>query len=124
ATMFHGAGSGDGPRGTYLRLLSLLAYELLGGQRSVVETTGRISPVASLTEGGNVVLRRGITDDYPGSGAMLAELRPIVGGAEPTVAPIEPPVREPLHDPELELMPDPIASRSAEPETIRRDVDA
>ena len=124
ATLIHGTGAASGPRGSNLRLLTLLAYELLGGQRSVVETTGRISPVASLTEGGNVVLRRGITDEYPGSGAMLAELRQIVGGAEPTVAPVEPPVREPLHDLEPELLPDSIASRSAEPETIDRKVGA
>src|SRR3984893_11023990 len=88
ATLVHGTGAANGPRGSYLRLFTLLAYELLGGQRSVVETTGRISPIARLTEGGNVVLRRGITDDYPGSAAMLAELRPIVGGAEPTAPPV------------------------------------
>src|SRR5260370_12291633 len=118
ATLIHGTGAANGPRGSYLRLLTLLAYELLGGQRSVVETTGRISPVASLTEGGNVVLRRGITDDYPGSAAMLAEFREIVGGAERTVAPIEPLVREPLHDPEPELLPDSIISRRTPPETV------
>jgi serine/threonine protein kinase/TPR repeat protein len=120
ATLIHGAGAGNGPRGSYLRLLTLLAYELLGGQRSVVENTGRISPVASLTEGGNLVLRRGITDDYPGSAAMLAELRQIVGGAEPTVAPVEPIVLEPEHEPEPELLPDPIASRGAESEAIHQ----
>jgi serine/threonine protein kinase/TPR repeat protein len=120
ATLIHGTGAANGPRGSYLRLLTLLAYELLGGQRSVVETTGRISPIASLTEGGNVVLRRGITDDYPGSAAMLAELRPIVGGAEPTVAPVEPLVREPLYAQDPELVPGSSAIRSAEPETIHR----
>ena len=119
ATLVQGAGGGGGPRGSYLRLLSLLAYELLGGQRSVVETSGRISPVASLTEGGNVVLRRGITDDYPGSAVMLTELRQIVGGAEPTVAPMTAvtpaeivPVEvapEPPYDPE----PDPTYSTGA-----------
>ena len=123
ATLIQGAGAGNGPRGSHLRLLSLLAYELLGGQRAVVETSGRISPVASLTEGGNVVLRRGITDDYPGSAAMLAEFREIVGGAERTVAPIEPLVREPLHDPEPELLPDSIISRSTTPETVHGTVD-
>jgi serine/threonine protein kinase/TPR repeat protein len=122
ATLIQGAGAGSGPRGSYLRLLSLLAYELLGGQRSVVETTGRISPVASLTEGGNVVLRRGITDDYPGSAAMLAELRQIVGGAEPTVAPVEPLVSEPRYDPEPDLLASSIVERSAKPETIHSTV--
>ncbi len=118
ATLIQGAGAGNGPRGSHLRLLGLLAYELLGGQRAVVETSGRISPVASLTEGGNVVLRRGITDDYPGATAMLAEFREIVGGAEPTVAPVEPLLRESLHDPEPELLPDPIVSQSTTPETV------
>jgi TPR repeat protein len=118
ATLIHGTGPASGPRGSYLRLLTLLAYELLGGQRSTVETTGRISPVSSLTEGGNVVLRRGITDDYPGSAAMLTELRQIVGGAEPTVAPVEPPVPEPL--PEPKPLVGSIPDRSAEPETIHR----
>jgi TPR repeat protein/tRNA A-37 threonylcarbamoyl transferase component Bud32 len=118
ATLIHGVGEGSGPRGSYLRLLTLLAYELLGGQRSVVENTGRISPVASLTEGGNLVLRRGITDDYPGSAAMLAELRQVVGGAEPTVAPVESLVSEPLHEPEPEFLPDPIPTRSTESEVV------
>jgi TPR repeat protein/tRNA A-37 threonylcarbamoyl transferase component Bud32 len=117
ATLIHGTGAANGPRGSYLRLLTLLAYELLGGQRSVVETTGRISPVASLTEGGNVVLRRGITDDYPGSEAMLAELRQSVGGAEPTVDPL---VREPPRDQDPELLADSIGSQSAEPEIRHR----
>jgi serine/threonine protein kinase len=120
ATLIHGTGAANGPRGSYLRLLTLLAYELLGGQRSVVEATGRISPIASLTEGGNVVLRRGITDDYPGSAAMLAELRSIVGGAEPTVAPVEPLVREPPYHQDPELVPGSIAGPSAEPEPIHR----
>jgi serine/threonine protein kinase/TPR repeat protein len=119
ATLIHGAGAANGPRGSYLRLLTLLAYELLGGQRSVVENTGRISPVASLTEGGNLVLRRGITDDYPGSAAMLAELRQIVGGAEPTVAPVESFAPEPAYDPEPELLPDPVVSRDTESEVVR-----
>jgi serine/threonine protein kinase len=124
ATLIHGTGAANGPRGSYLRLLTLLAYELLGGQRSVVETTGRISPIATLTEGGNVVLRRGITDDYPGSSAMLAELRSIVGGAEPTVAPVEPLVREPPPDQDPELVPGSVGGPGAKPETIHRVVSA
>jgi serine/threonine protein kinase/TPR repeat protein len=101
ATLVQGAGATGGPRSSYLRLLSLLTYELLGGQRTIVETSGRISPVTTLSEGGNLVLRRGITDDYPGATAMLAELRQIVGGAEPTVAPIATvlPVTEPPEEP-------------------------
>jgi TPR repeat protein/tRNA A-37 threonylcarbamoyl transferase component Bud32 len=108
ATLVQGAGASGGPRSSYLRLLSLLAYELLGGQRIVVETSGRISPVTALSEGGNVVLRRAITDDYPGATAMVAELRQVVSGAEPTVAPIaaalpvaEPPAKESAPVPEI-----------------------
>jgi serine/threonine protein kinase len=118
ATLVQGTGASGGPRGSYLRLLSLLAYELLGGQRNVVETTGRISPVASLTEGGNIVLRRGITDDYPGSAAMLAELRQIVGGAEPTPAPVEIVVKELQYRPEPEILPGSSDGRGLKQETV------
>jgi serine/threonine protein kinase/TPR repeat protein len=55
--------SGDGPRASYLGMLSLLIYELLGGPRHTVETTGRYTPVAVLSEQGNTVLRRGLTDE-------------------------------------------------------------
>jgi len=56
--------SGGGPRASYLRMLSLLVYELLGGPRSTVESTGRYSPIASLSERGNALLRRGLIDDF------------------------------------------------------------
>jgi hypothetical protein len=39
-----------GPRSSYLRLLSLLGYELMGGQRSQVERTGSMSPLPSISE--------------------------------------------------------------------------
>jgi tRNA A-37 threonylcarbamoyl transferase component Bud32 len=60
-----------GPRGSYLRQLSLLAYELLGGPRQQVENTGRCPPLSLLNEDANVVLRRGIIDEF-GSAAELA----------------------------------------------------
>jgi serine/threonine protein kinase/TPR repeat protein len=62
--------SGDGPRASYLRMLSLLAYELLGGPRSVVEATGRYKPIAALSEEGNAILRKGLVDELPSSAAM------------------------------------------------------
>jgi serine/threonine protein kinase/TPR repeat protein len=119
ATLVQGAGTAGGPRSSYLRLLSLLAYELLGGQRNVVETSGRISPVTALSEGGNLVLRRGLTDDYPGAAAMLAELHQIVGGAEPTVAPIAAvlPVAEPSKGPTIVPEITPVTHHPTAPET-------
>ncbi len=55
--------SGEGPRASYLGMLSLLIYELLGGPRHSVEATGRYTPIAVLSEQGNTVLRRGLTDE-------------------------------------------------------------
>jgi serine/threonine protein kinase/TPR repeat protein len=55
--------SGDGPRASYLGMLSLLIYELLGGPRHTVEATGRYTPIAVLSEQGNTVLRRGLTEE-------------------------------------------------------------
>src|SRR5258708_17901889 len=60
-----------GPRGSYLRQLSLLAYELLGGPRQQVENSGRCPPLSLLNEDANVVLRRGSSDGF-GSAAELA----------------------------------------------------
>ncbi len=57
--------TGEGPRASYLGMLSLLIYELLGGPRSTVETTGRYTPIAVLSEEGNTILRRGLTDELP-----------------------------------------------------------
>jgi tRNA A-37 threonylcarbamoyl transferase component Bud32 len=75
-----------GPRGSYLRQLSLLAYELLGGPRQQVETSGRCPPLSLLNEDANVVLRRGIIDDF-GSAAELAtafnRALPVGTGREP-----------------------------------------
>jgi serine/threonine protein kinase/TPR repeat protein len=69
ATLVHSA-SGSGPRASYLGMLSLLAYELLGGPRNTVEATGRYTPLAVLTEEGNTILRRGLTDQLASSVEM------------------------------------------------------
>jgi serine/threonine protein kinase len=62
--------AGSGPRGSYLSVLTLLVYELLGGPRSTVESTGRYTPIASLSEQGNAVLRKGLIDDLPSATEM------------------------------------------------------
>jgi serine/threonine protein kinase len=64
----------EGPRSGYVRLLSLLGYELLGGQRLKLETTGRFTPLAALSENGNAVLRRGIVDEFSSAVEMAEEL--------------------------------------------------
>jgi parallel beta-helix repeat protein len=56
--------TGTGPRSSYLRLLSLLGYELLGGQRSQVERTGRMSPLPGISEEANLILRKGAVDEF------------------------------------------------------------
>ena len=65
---------GGGPRASYLRLLSLLVYELLGGPRSTLELTGRYSPVAGLSEQGNALLRRGLLDDFQSATELARQL--------------------------------------------------
>ncbi len=69
ATLVPGA-AGEGPRGSYLGMLSLLIYEMLGGPRNIVETTGRYTPIAVLTEEGNAILRRGLTDQLSSAAEM------------------------------------------------------
>ena len=66
--------SGGEARGSYLHMLSLLVYELLGGQRNSIESTGRYSPIASLSERGNALLRRGLIDDFRSATEMALEL--------------------------------------------------
>jgi hypothetical protein len=56
--------SATGPRSSYLRLLSLLGYELMGGQRSQVEMTGRMSALSEIDEEANLVLRKGAVDEF------------------------------------------------------------
>jgi serine/threonine protein kinase len=75
-----------GPRGSYLRQLSLLAYELLGGPRQQVETSGRCPPLSSLNEDANVVLRRGIIDEFGSAGELATAFNralPVGVGREP-----------------------------------------
>jgi serine/threonine protein kinase len=69
----------DRPRGSYVRSLSLLAYELLGGPRATMEETGQYKPIAALTEEGNTVLRRGLLDDYPSAAKLAEQLAASVG---------------------------------------------
>ena len=69
----------DRPRGSYVRSLSLLAYELLGGPRATMEETGQYKPIAGLTEEGNTVLRRGLLDDYPSAAKLAEQLAAAVG---------------------------------------------
>ena len=75
-----------GPRGSYLRQLSLLAYELLGGPRQQVETSGRCPPLSLLNEDANVVLRRGIIDEFGSAGELATAFNralPAGAGREP-----------------------------------------
>ncbi len=69
----------DRPHGSYVRSLSLLAYELLGGPRATREETGQYKPIAALTEEGNTVLRRGLLDDYPSAAKLAEQLAAAVG---------------------------------------------
>jgi serine/threonine protein kinase/TPR repeat protein len=84
ATQFQGA-TAEGPRDSYVRLLSLLAYELLGGPRARLASSGQYTPVAMLTREGNAVLRRGLTDDFKSAEEFSRELAATIG-AEPTLS--------------------------------------
>ena len=68
-----------GGRDSYVRLLSLLAYELLGGHRARLETTGQYTPLALLTQEGNAVLRRGVIDEYRSAGEFARQLAAAAG---------------------------------------------
>jgi serine/threonine protein kinase/TPR repeat protein len=76
-----------GVRSSYLRLLSLLTYELVGGPRATVESSGRVSPVPGLSESGNAILRRGIADDFVSSVEFADALLRVVRGEESLGAP-------------------------------------
>jgi TPR repeat protein/tRNA A-37 threonylcarbamoyl transferase component Bud32 len=82
ATLVQHAGTG-GARSSYLRMLTLLAYELLGGPRATVESSGRVSPVSGLSEAGNAVIRRGIADDFPSAIEFSETLLRVLRGEEP-----------------------------------------
>jgi hypothetical protein len=62
----------------YVRLLSLLAYELLGGPRAKLANAGRFTPLAALGEDGNAVLRRGIANDFSSAIEMAEELIAVI----------------------------------------------
>jgi hypothetical protein len=68
------------PRRSYVRLLSLLAYELFGGPWARVESTGRYVPVTGLSEEGNVLLRRGLVDEVASAVELAQQL---ASGVEP-----------------------------------------
>jgi TPR repeat protein/tRNA A-37 threonylcarbamoyl transferase component Bud32 len=112
-TRMQGAADG-GPRDSYVRSLSLLAYELLGGPRARVEATGRYNPIAALTRDGNAVLRRGLIDEYSSaaelagqlaaaagirkSAAPISERRaPVAASTEHVISSTEPVAPEPFH---------------------------
>jgi serine/threonine protein kinase len=72
-----------GERGSYVRLLSLLAYELFGGPRQKVETAGLYTPIAALTTEGNAVLRRGLFDELSSSVDLARQLAAAVASSNP-----------------------------------------
>jgi hypothetical protein len=73
----------SGPRGSCVRSLSLLAYELLGGPRARVESTGQYTPIAALTQEGNAALRRALVDECPSAGELARQLAAAVGVKKP-----------------------------------------
>jgi hypothetical protein len=77
-----------GERGSYVRLLSLLAYELLGGPRLKVETAGLYTPIAVLTTEGNAVLRRGLFDELSSSTELARQLAAAVPINNPAASPV------------------------------------
>jgi len=75
-----------GERGSYVRLLGLLAYELLGGPRQKVETAGLYTPIAVLTTEGNAVLRRGLFDELSSSVELAQQLAAEVAVSNPAAS--------------------------------------
>jgi TPR repeat protein/tRNA A-37 threonylcarbamoyl transferase component Bud32 len=123
ATLVQNVGT-EGVRSSYVRMLSLLTYELLGGPRATVDSSGRVSPVPSLSEAGNAVLRRGIADDYPSavefSEALLRVVRgeePLPSGAPPGFSPAtqQSPVPVPTNQPRSQTIPAPVVAPSGYP---------
>ena len=98
ATRIQGAAE-SGHRGSYVRLLSLLAYELLGGPRTRLESTGQYTPIAALTQEGNVALRRALVDECSSAGELAGQLATAVGlkGPSASISPSAKPfIPEPL----------------------------
>jgi tetratricopeptide (TPR) repeat protein/chaperone required for assembly of F1-ATPase len=52
----------------------MLAYELLGGPRTRLQTTGQYTPVAALTQEGNAALRRAVADECPSAEELAKQL--------------------------------------------------
>ncbi|HYY29302.1 MAG TPA: protein kinase, partial [Chthoniobacterales bacterium] len=73
ATQMQGVGP-SASTGSCVRALSFLAYELLGGPRTRLEATGRYTPVASLTQEGNAVLRSGLVDEFKSVAELVSQL--------------------------------------------------
>src|SRR5271166_2012987 len=73
-TLMQGAAAGGSTKGSCVRSLSLLAYELLGGPRAKLDTTGHYTPIAALTQEGNAVLRRGLVDEYKSAAELVRQL--------------------------------------------------
>ena len=63
-----------GPPDSCIRLLSMLAYELLGGPRTRLEMTGQYTPIAALTQEGNTALRRAVADECPSAEELARQL--------------------------------------------------
>src|SRR6516162_8026768 len=111
--------SASGPRASYLGMLSLLIYELLGGPRSTVESTGRYKPISVLSEEGNSILRSGFIDDL-GSSAELVRLLESVIFVWPneSVLPVVPPLApmrsngSASQSPQLDSVSSPVAPQS------------
>src|SRR5271165_5280465 len=98
ATRIQGAAD-SGHRGSCVRLLSLLAYELLGGPWTRLESTGQYTPIAALTQEGNVALRRALVDECSSAGELAELLAAAVGvnGPSASISPSAKPfIPEPL----------------------------
>ncbi|HEY0790492.1 MAG TPA: protein kinase [Chthoniobacterales bacterium] len=102
-------------RGSGVRLLSLLAYELLDGPRARLEATGQYTAIVSLSDEGNAVLRRGVVDECPSADELAKQLAAAVGVAEPRPFVSTPPAPAPV----VRAAPDPVASVPS-PETPAR----
>src|SRR5271165_185524 len=90
ATRIQGAAH-SGPRGSCVRSLSLLAYELLGGPRTRVESTGQYTPITALTQEGNIALRRALVDECPSARELAGQLAAAVGVTGPAAVGIKGP---------------------------------
>src|SRR5208282_5401937 len=73
-TLMQGAAAGGSTTASCVRSLSMLAYELLGGPRAKLDTTGHYTPIAALTQEGNAVLRRGLVDEYKSAAELVRQL--------------------------------------------------